>query len=146
MPDNTNITPAVDTTPIAALPTGYLSAGYHATTDKGLAYLRPEYVSSYAQQIAADLSTMRPADFAALIRGLRSAKKRTLPFEARQTSAAELLPKALALVSRKKAPVLLVDFIRANLDAIHTDDDWTAFYRHMESVQDFLSLSKGGDA
>lgn len=127
-----------DTTTTATLPAGYLEGGYHATTDKGAKYLRPEYVSDYAQKIAAALSTMKPSDFSGLLRELKRSKKRVLLFEARQTAAAEMLPKAMALHHRKKAPSLLVDFISVNLDAIQTDEEWTAFYRHLEAIQSFI--------
>ena len=79
--------PAVDTTsttqatPAApGLPDGYLSGGYYATTDKGDKYLRPEFVGSQAQQIAAALAPLRPSDFNALLREMKKAKKKTLPF------------------------------------------------------------------
>ena len=130
--------PAVDTTsttqatPAApGLPDGYLSGGYYATTDKGDKYLRPEFVGSQAQQIAASLAPLRPSDFNALLREMKRAKKKTLPFEARQTAAAEMFP---------KAPALLVELIQANLDAIQNDDDWFAYHRHLEAIGGYLSM------
>lgn len=140
--------PAVDTTsttqatPATApgLPDGYLSGGYYATTDKGDKYLRPEFVGSQAQEIAAALDPLRPSDFNALLREMKKAKKKTLPFEARQTAAAEMFPKALALVRRKKAPALLAELIQANLDAIQNDDDWFAYHRHLEAIGGYLSM------
>ena len=139
--------PAVDTpsttqAPPAApgLPDGYLSGGYYATTDKGDEYLRPEFVDTQARQIAASLAPLRPSDFNALLREMKRAKKKTLPFEARQTAAAEMFPKALALVRRKKAPALLAELIQANLDAIKNDADWTAYYRHLEAIGGYLSM------
>ena len=65
--------------------------------------------------------------------------------EARLTAAAEMLPKSMALVSRKKAPALLISFIDENLDHIHDDDDWYAFLRFMEAIGGFLSIREGGD-
>lgn len=124
----------------AMLPTDYLSAGYYATAENGKQYLRPVYVADYAEQIAAILSTMKPTEFTKLLREMKRNKSRRLPFEARQTAAFELLPKALALVRCHKAPSVLVDFIKANLDAIHNDDDWSAFYRHCEAIQGYLSI------
>lgn len=139
--------PAVDTpsttqAPPAApgLPDGYLSGGYYATTDKGDKYLRPEFVGSQAQEIAAALDPLRPSDFNALLREMKRARKKTLPFEARQTAAAEMFPKALALVRRKKAPALLAELIQANLDAIQNDDDWFAYHRHLEAIGGYLSM------
>lgn len=141
-------TPAVDaitadTTAPATLPPDYLTGGYYATTDKAAKYLRPEFVGEQAQQIADALAGTRPSDFAAMLRDLKRAKKSTLPFEARQTAAAELLPRAIGLVHKKKAPSILTEFIKANLAAIKTDDDWSAFYRHMNAINSFLMA--GGD-
>ena len=123
MNDNFDLTPAtsateqtlaVDTTTVdtteenttapATLPKNYLVGGYYATTDKGAKYLRPEFVDEYARNIAASLNEMKPAEFAAMLRDMKRAKKTTLPFEARQTAAAELLPRAIGLVHKKKAP------------------------------------------
>ena len=145
----TEQTPAVDTTTAdttadtptpATLPPDYLTGGYYATTDKGAKYLRPEFVDEYARNIAASLTGMKPSDFAAMLRDMKRAKKTTLPFEARQTAAAELLPRAIGLTHRKKAPAILADFIKANLTAIKTDDDWSAFYRHMNAISGFLMM------
>ena len=118
--------------------------GYYATTDKGAKYLRPEFVDECARNIAASLNEMKPAEFAAMLRDLKRAKKSTLPFEARKTAAAELFPRAIGLVHKKKAPSILTEFIKVNLAAIKTDDDWSAFYRHMNAINGFLMA--GGDA
>lgn len=136
--DTTSTTQATPTAP--GLPDGYLSGGYYATTDKGDRYLRPELVGSQARQLAAALDPLRPSDFNALLREMKKAKKKTLPFEARQTAAAEMLPKALTLVRRKKAPALLVKLIQANLEAIKNDADWSAYYRHLEAIGGYLSM------
>ena len=133
-----------NTTAPATLPKNYLVGGYYATTDKGAKYLRPEFVDEYARNIAASLTGMKPSDFAAMLRDMKRAKKTTLPFEARQTAAAELLPRAIGLVHKKKAPSVLTEFIKTNLTAIKTDDDWSAFYRHMNAINGFLMA--GGDA
>ena len=127
----------------ATLPENYLVGGYYATTDKGAKYLRPEFVDEYARNIAASLTGMKPSDFAAMLRDMKRAKKTTLPFEARQTAAAELLPRAIGLVHKKKAPSVLTEFVKANLAAIKTDEDWSAFFRHMNAINGFLMA--GGD-
>ncbi|MEA4895238.1 MAG: hypothetical protein VB064_08240 [Oscillospiraceae bacterium] len=137
-------TPATETVPAApdspaALPDGYLSEGYYAVTEKGVSYRRPEYVDTYARQIAALLAPMKPTDFNPMLRELKKSNKRALPFEARQTAAYEMLPAAISLVRRKRAPRILIDFIKANLEVIATDADWTAFYRHLLSIQGFMS-------
>lgn len=89
---------------------------------------------------------MKQSDFNALLRELRRSKKRSLPFEARLTAAAEMLPKSMALVSRKKAPALLISFINENLEHIHDDDDWYAFLRFLEAIGGFLSIRPATDA
>ena len=142
--DTTTVDTTADTPAPATLPENYLVGGYYATTEKGAKYLRPEFVDEYARNIAASLTGMKPSDFAAMLRDMKRAKKTTLPFEARQTAAAELLPRAIGLTHRKKAPAILADFIKANLTAIKTDDDWSAFYRHMNAISGFLMA--GGDA
>ena len=133
-----------NTTAPATLPKNYLVGGYYATTDKGAKYLRPEFVDEYARNIAASLTGMKPSDFAAMLRDMKRAKKTTLPFEARQTAAAELLPRAIGFVHKKKAPSILTEFIKVNLAAIKTDEDWSAFFRHMNAINGFLMA--GGDA
>lgn len=141
--------PAVDTTSTTQrdntpvyLPADYLSSGYYAITDKGTKYLRPEFVGKYAEIMATLLADMKATDFGNLIREMKRSKKKTLPFEARLTAAAEMLPKALALVHRKKAPALLVTYIKDNLDHLHDDDDWTAYYRNLEAIAGYMI---GGD-
>lgn len=123
----------------SGLPANYLSSGYYATTEKGTKYLRPEFVGEYAEITASLLADMNLSDFNNLLREMKRSKKKTLPFEARQTAAAEMLPKALALVHRKKAPAFLVTFIRNNLDHIQNDDDWHAFFRCMVAISGFLA-------
>ena len=138
---DTTSTTQRDNTPVY-LPADYLPSGYYATTDKGTKYLRPEFVGKYAEIMATLLADMKATDFGNLIREMKRSKKKTLPFEARLTAAAEMLPKALALVHRKKAPALLVTYIKDNLDHLHDDDDWTAYYRNLEAIAGYMI---GGD-
>ncbi len=116
------------------LPAEYLKGGYYATTESGGKYLRGEYVEGYAKDIAASLKGMKPGEFEKMVRGLKKAKKRTLPYEARRTAAAELLPIAKNLVRHKKAPAVLVAFIEANLAEIRGEDTWEAFVRHAQAI------------
>ena len=120
------------------LPPGYLKGGYHQETARGEKYLRSEYVEEYAQEIAASLDGMKPTEFEKLLRELKKSKKRTLPYEARRTAAAEMLPMAQKLNRHKKAPEILAEFVRANLMAIVNDETWTAFYRHCEAISGYL--------
>lgn len=133
----------IDNTPtVAKLPKDYLANGYYAATDKGSKYLRSEFVGEYAETMAAMLSDMKPAAFNGLLREMKRSKKTALPFEARLTAAAEMLPKAMALVRRKKAPALLVSFIKDNLDHIQNDDDWYAYLRHLEAIAAYITAQQ----
>lgn len=136
----TEQTPSNPGTAPEYLPASYLADGYYATTEKGAKYLRPEFVGKYAETMATLLAGMQITDFNRLLREMKRSKKKTLPFEARLTAVSEMLPKALALVHRKKAPVLLVSFIKHNLDNILDDDDWTAFYRHLEAIAGYMVI------
>jgi len=121
------------------LPKDYLKNGYYETTEKGVKFLRSEFVGKYAENIAKLLGDMKPSDFDGLMRELKRNRKKSLPFEARQTALIELLPKVMTLVYRKKAPALLVSFIKDNIDKIKTEDDWDAFYRFMKAIAGYLS-------
>lgn len=126
------------------LPDGYLANGYHVTTDNGYKYLRTEFVSTDAKTIASGLSTMKPSDFNGLLKEIKKSRKRSLPFEARLTALVEMLPKALALVNHKKAPVLLVSFVEANIAAVQNDEDFSAFIRHVDCIAAYMTVQKGG--
>ncbi len=138
----TNETTATAITPVQPearkLPDDYLTDGYYAETEKGARYLKPKFVGEQAETIAKLLSDTKPSDFAGLMREMKRSKKTTLPFEARQTALAEMLPKAIALVHRKKADRILIDLINAHLEAVENDDDWVACYRHLEAVASYL--------
>ena len=134
----------IDNTP-GKLPDGYLANGYYAATATGATYLRPEFVSTDAKTIAFGLSAMKPSDFNGLLKEVKKSRKRSLPFEARQTALAEMLPKSLALLNRKKAPALLVSFVEASLAAVQTDSDFDAFVRHADCIAAYLTAQKGGD-
>jgi hypothetical protein len=133
----------ITTTQTDVLPEGYLADGYYAKSDSGVSYLKPAFVGRYAKEIAAGLNGMKLTDVSKMIRTLKQAKKSTLPFEARLTAAMELLPYALSLVKNKKAPQLLVTFLQANLDAIHGNEDWSAFLRHTTAVYGFMAAQEG---
>lgn len=138
----TEQTPSNPGTAPDSLPAGYLAGGYYATTEKGAKYLRPEFVGKYAETMATLLAGMQITDFNRLLREMKRSKKKTLPFEARLTAVSEMLPKALALVHRKKAPALIVDWVKANQAAIKSDEDWYAYYRHLEAIAGYMI---GGD-
>ena len=138
----TEQTPSNPGTAPEYLPARYLANGYYATPQKAAKYLRPEFVGKYAETMATLLAGMQITDFNRLVREMKRSKKKTLPFEARLTAVSEMLPKALALVHRKKAPALIVDWVKANQAAIKSDEDFYAFLRHLEAITGFLI---GGD-
>lgn len=144
-PADTNLLVPVVEVETFKLPESYLANGYYATAENGKPYLRPELVGDHAQHVATNLSGMKPTDFNALVRILKPAKSSSLPYEAKQTAVQELLPKTMMLVSKKKAPTLLIDFVHTNIDHIHNPQDWLGFYRHMEAIAGFMTI-KGGDA
>lgn len=140
-------TPAPDSTTPATAPVpattsafsgDYLSNGYYASAENGAKYLKKEYIGEYAREIAAGLSGMKPLEFEKMVRELKRNKKRTLPYEARQTAVAEMLPAAKNLVRHKKAPSMLVEFIQRNLEEIRDDETWTAFYRHCQAISGYM--------
>lgn len=135
--------PAAPTAP--GLPDGYLANGYYAVSEKGHKYLRSEFVGDHAEFIARNLAPMKATDFNKLLKELKRAKKTTLPYEARETAMLELVPKSIALVGRKRAPSLLTTFIRANVNHVQCDEDFSALYRHFESVGAFLVAMEGGE-
>ncbi len=124
-------------TPVT-LPEGYLRGGYHDTTESGAKFLKSEYIEKYAQTLAASFKGMKTSEFEKLVRELKKSKKRTLPYEARRTAAAELLPAAKNLIRHKKAPAILAAFIQANLEAIKDDETWTAFLRHCQVIVGYM--------
>lgn len=137
----TNITgePVNEQAAPPSLPADYLKDGYLGITDKGKKYIRHVYVAEYAEQLAETFSaSMKPTDFAALVRILKSKKAKSYPFEARQSAMSQAQSKARALVHSRKAPPLLVSFFNANIGAINNDDDWTAFFTHMEVIQNLI--------
>lgn len=141
---STDTTPAdenasADTSPVH-LPADYLSQGYYATAPNGAKYLRAEFVGEYAQIMAGLLADMKPSDFSALLRELKRNKKSNLPHEARRTAVLELIPRALQLVNRHKAPPLLLSFIKANINHVHCDDDFAALLRHFEAISAYMTL------
>lgn len=120
------------------LPEGYLRNGYHDTTESGVKFLKSEYIEKYAQTLAASFKGMKTSEFEKLVRELKKSKKRALPYEARRTAAAELLPAAKNLIRHKKAPAILAAFIQANLEAIKDDETWTAFLRHCQAIVGYM--------
>ncbi len=119
----------------------YLIGGYHATTDKGAKYLSPGVRGRVRPQYRRQSKRDEALRFCGYAARSETGKEIYIPFEARKTAAVELLPRAIGLVHKKKAPSILTEFIKTNLAAIKTDDDWSAFYRHMNAINGYLVLN-----
>lgn len=100
--DTTTVDTTTDTPAPATLPKNYLVGGYYATTDKGAKYLRPEFVDEYARNIAASLNEMKPAEFAAMLRDMKRAKKLRSHLRRDRRRLLNCSPVLLASSTRKK--------------------------------------------
>lgn len=147
----TEQTPAVDipsTPTVTGLPDGYLADGFLETASTGKPFLKAVYVGTFAQQIAAVLQPMSPSAFQAVF--LRDAKKhlrRGVLYEAQAACAAALLPQAIKLTAKHKAPPVLVDIITAVVSAVHDTATFEAMYKHLDAIYAFMlqSQQNGGD-
>ena len=128
------------------LPKGYLEEGYFGVTNSGAKFLRRQFVGEYAETMAKLLASMELSDIDSIVREMRRGKKKDLPYEARMTIASEVQIRSMVLAHQKKAPALLVTFVKDNLDHIACDDDWFAFLRHLEAIAAYMTLQKGGEA
>ena len=144
--------PAVDTlstTTVTGLPDGYLADGFLETASTGKPFLRAVYVGTFAQQIAAVLQPMSASAFqAAFLRDTKKHLRRGVPYEAQAACAAALLPQAIKLTVKHKAPPILVDVITAAVGAVHDSATFEAMYKHLDAVYAFIMLptqQKGGD-
>ena len=139
--------PAVDTlstTTVTGLPDGYLADGFLETASTGKPFLRAVYVVTFAQQIAAVLQPMSASAFqAAFLRDTKKHLRRGVPYEAQATCAAAMLPQAIKLTAKRKAPPVLVDIITAAVGAVQDTATFEALYKHLDAVYAFML--QGGD-
>lgn len=139
--------PAVDTlstTTVTGLPDGYLADGFLETASTGKPFLRAVYVGTFAQQIAAVLQPMSASAFqAAFLRDTKKHLRRGVPYEAQATCAAAMLPQAIKLTAKRKAPPVLVDIITAAVGAVQDTATFEALYKHLDAVYAFML--QGGD-
>lgn len=143
----TNLETTTEQAP-AILPAGYMENGFLNTAPNGKPFLKADYVGTYAQEIAAALtagtSTITAAAFSSAF--LRDAKKhlrRGTPYEAKATCAAAMVPQAIKLVAKRKAPPLLHSMITAAVGAVTDDATFEALYKHLDAVHSFILA--GGD-
>ena len=144
--------PAVDTksstTTAPGLPDGYLADGFLETASTGKPFLRAVYVGTFAQQIAAVLQPMSASAFqAAFLRDTKKHLRRGVPYEAQAACAAAMLPQAIKLTAKRKAPPVLVDIITAAVGAVQDTATFNAMYQHIDAVYAFMlqNRQKGGD-
>ena len=144
--------PAVDTpsttTVTGGLPDGYLADGFLETASTGKPFLRAVYVGTFAQQIAAVLQPMSASAFqAAFLRDTKKHLRRGVPYEAQAACAATLLPQAIKLTVKHKAPPILVDVITAAVGAVQDSATFGAIYKHLDAIYAFMlqNQQKEGD-
>lgn len=149
---NTDQAPTVITAS-AVLPADYTKGGFMDTAPNGQRSIKVEYVGRFAQELAAALTTVTPALTAAAFNAafLRDAKKhlrRGVIYGAKATCAAAMLPAAIKLVAKHKAPPLLQDMISTAVGAVFDDATFEALYKHLDAVYSFMlqnEQQKGGD-
>ena len=123
---------------------GYLSNGYYVTAPNGKTKYPDPVLNDSAKIIGQDLaaSGLKSSEFNKMLRELKKAKKRTLPIDAQTGAISALVPKALLLEQKKRAPHLFVEVLEANLAAVKDFNDFVACYNHLESVGVYLALSE----
>lgn len=141
--------PVTDQAP-AKLPTDYMKNGFLNTSPNGKPFLKSEYVGAYAQEIAAALTAgatkITAAAFnSAFLRDTKKHLRRGTPYEAKATCAAAMVPQAIKLVAKHKAPSLLRDMIAAAVGAVSDDPTFEALYQHFDAVYCYLLDREGGD-
>ena len=157
--DNTAITgepvteqaPIVDTpstTTVTGLPDGYLADGFLETVSTGKPFLRAVYVGTFAQQIAAVLQPLSASAFqAAFLRDTKKHLRRGVSYEAQSACVTAMLPQAIKLTAKRKAPSVLVEIITAVVGAVHDSATFEAMYKHLDAVYAFMlqAQQNGGD-
>ena len=142
--------PAVDTTSTTStgLPDGYLADGFLETASTGKPFLRAVYVGTFAQQIAAVLQPLSASAFqAAFLRDTKKHLRRGISYEAQSACVTAMLPQAIKLTAKRKAPSVLVEIITAVVSAVHDSATFEAMYKHLDAVYAFMlqAQQNGGD-
>jgi hypothetical protein len=146
---------APSTTPdTAALPDGFMEGGLLETLPSGQKYIKAAYVSKYAQDCAALLTTGNPALSAATFHStfIRDLKKqlRRAPYEAQASCVAAMVPQAIKLTVKHKAPAVIQDMITLSAGAVTDSESFKALYKFFDSIYCFMlqlenEQQKGGD-
>lgn len=135
------------------LPKDYITDGLLDTSPGGQRYIKVDYVGRFAQELAVNLSNgnpaLSPAAFnAAFLRDAKKHLRRGVVYDAKAACAAAMLPAAIKLVAKHKAPPLLQDMITAAVGAVFDDATFEALYKHLDAVYSFMlqnEQQKGGD-
>lgn len=128
-----------------SLPSGYLKGGYFKD-----GVVKSEYVINYAKSLADSLSSDRNALSTGKLRNYYNEVVNAYDnYERGQIVEAEaiyrvtkLYAKATQDVTKKKAPKLLADFLKLNIDELKTAKDLKAFKEHFESIVCFYPEKK----
>lgn len=135
--------PVTEQAPTATLPADYLTHGFLSTAPNGKAFLRAEYVGNFAQEIASNLAPLTAANFnTAFLRDTKKHLRRGIPYEAKATCAAAMLPQSIKLVAKHKAPPMLRDLITATTGAVTDDATFEALYKHLDAVYSYLIMAE----
>ena len=131
MSGNTNIK---GSTNFNQLPNGYLSNGY--LNKNGEPDVR--YVTDIAEEIAQKLAPMKKHIFGQMYDKIQHVAAPLAPLNGKQLEINRLVPLAAHLVNKGKAPKILLDFCKANANAVKSAADCTYFCYHMEAVYGYM--------
>lgn len=125
----------------STFPEGYLSNGYQNSDVK--------YITDYAEAIADALRPkMNPEVLVRIYRKVDNLRydfrKGSKPcpeidFEAVKRELAKLLPYTASLVDKGKAPLMLREFMEANITAVTDTQTYLAFRDHLEAVTGYTN-------
>ena len=126
------------------LPSRYLENNFYITATNGRSKYPDPSLTDNAKEIGQNLAAagMKTTEFNKMLRELKKVKKSTLPVEAQTGALSALIPKALLLEKKKRAPHLLVSVLEANRNAVKDYKDFVACYNHLESVGIYLDLNQ----
>lgn len=127
----------------ATLPADYMKDGLLNTAPNGKPFLKVDYVARLAQELAANLAPLTATNFnAAFLRDAKKHLRRGTPYEAKATCAAAMLPQAIKLVAKHKAPAILHSMITAAIGAVTDDATFEALYKHLDAVHSYLIMAE----
>jgi hypothetical protein len=137
-----DLAPSTTPTP-ATLPDGFMEGGLLETLPSGQKYIKAAYVSKYAQDCAALLTSGNPAlssaaFHAAFLRETKKQLRRGTPYEAQASCAAAMVPQAIRLAVKHKAPPIIQDMITLCAGAVTDSDSFKALYKFIDSVYCYM--------